>query len=80
MAGEMTLESLFLRPKEFYQDKSIELHIGKSALKIDPNQQRVEFSDGSLKYDHLVLTTGSKPRDLPITLVTKLKIYLLCEI
>ena len=65
MAGEMTLERLFLRPKEFYQDKSIELHIGKSALKIDPNQQRVEFSDGSLKYDHLVLTTGSKPRELP---------------
>ena len=64
MAGEMALERLFLRPKEFYQDKSIELHIGKSALKIDPNQQRVEFSDGSLKYDHLVLSTGSKPREL----------------
>ena len=65
MAGEMALERLFLRPKEFYQDKSIELQIGKSALKIDPNQQRVEFSDGSLKYDHLVLSTGSKPRELP---------------
>ena len=64
MAGEMALERLFLRPKEFYQDKSIELQIGKSALKIDPNQQRVEFSDGSLKYDHLVLSTGSKPREL----------------
>ena len=38
MAGEMVWK-LFLRPKEFYQDKSIELHIGKSALKIDPNQQ-----------------------------------------
>ena len=65
MAGEMALERLFLRPKEFYQDKSIELHIGESALKIDPNKQRVEFSDGSLKYDHLVLSTGSKPRELP---------------
>ena len=64
MAGEMALERLFLRPKEFYQDKSIELQIGKSALKIDPNQQRVEFCDGSLKYDHLVLSTGSKPREL----------------
>ena len=73
MAGEMALERLFLRPKEFYQDKSIELHIGKSALKIDPNQQRVEFSDGSLKYDHLVLTTGSKPRDLPNYIGRKIK-------
>ncbi len=73
MAGEMTLERLFLRPKEFYQDKSIELHIGKSALKIDPNQQRVEFSDGSLKYDHLVLATGSKPRELPPYIGRKIK-------
>ena len=39
MSGEMALERLFIRPKEFYQDKSIELQIGKSALKIDPNQQ-----------------------------------------
>ena len=36
----------FFDLEEFYhQDKSIELQIGKSALKIDPNQQRVEFSD-----------------------------------
>ena len=73
MAGEMSLERLFLRPREFYQDKSIELHIGKSALKIDPNQQRVEFSDGSLKYDHLVLATGSKPRELPPYIGRKIK-------
>ena len=73
MAGEMALERLFLRPKEFYQDKSIELQIGKSALKIDPNQQRVEFSDGSLKYDHLVLSTGSKPRELSPYIGRKIK-------
>jgi 3-phenylpropionate/trans-cinnamate dioxygenase ferredoxin reductase subunit len=73
MAGEMSLERLFLRPREFYQDKSIELHIGKSALKIDPNQQRVDFSDGSLKYDHLVLATGSKPRELPPYIGRKIK-------
>ena len=65
MAGEMTLERLFLRPKKFYQDKDIELHIGKQALKIDPNQKRVKFTDGNIDYDHLVLATGSKPRELP---------------
>ena len=73
MAGEISLERLFLRPREFYQDKSIELHIGKSALKIDPNQQRVDFSDGSLKYDHLVLATGSRPRELPPYIGRKIK-------
>ena len=65
MAGEMTLERLFLRPKEFYTEKNVELHIGKSALRIDPDQQIVEFNDGNLDYDHLVLATGSRPRDLP---------------
>ena len=73
MAGEMTLERLFLRPKEFYTEENVELHIGKSALRIDPNQQTVEFNDGNLNYDHLVLATGSRPRDLPHYIGGKVK-------
>ena len=73
MAGEMTLERLFLRPKEFYTEKNVELHIGKSALRIDPDQQIVEFNDGNLNYDHLVLATGSRPRDLPPYIGGKIK-------
>ena len=73
MAGEMTLERLFLRPKEFYTEKNVELHIGKSALRIDPDQQIVEFNDGNLDYDHLVLATGSRPRDLPPYIRGKVK-------
>lgn len=73
MAGEMALERLFLRPQEFYRDKNIELHIGKSAYKIDPNKKKVEFNGGSLHYDHLVLTTGSKPRELPRYIGLKIK-------
>ena len=60
----MALERLFLKPKEFYQDKGIELLIGQSALKINPIEQEIEFTDGILNYDHLVLATGSKPREL----------------
>ena len=73
MAGEMTLERLFLRPKEFYTEKNVELHIGKSALRIDPDQKIVEFNDGNLDYDHLVLATGSRPRDLPSHIGGKVK-------
>ena len=73
MAGEMALERLFLRPQEFYRDKNIELHIGKLAYKIDPNNKKVEFNGGSLHYDHLVLTTGSKPRELPRYIGLKIK-------
>ena len=65
MAGEMALERLFLRPKEFYHNESIELHIGKSALKINPDEQNINLFDRVLKYDQLVLTTGSEPRELP---------------
>ena len=73
MAGEMALERLFLRPQEFYQDKNIELRIGKTAYQIDPNKQKVEFNGGSLHYDHLVLATGSKPRELPDYIGLKIK-------
>ena len=73
MAGEMALERLFLRPQEFYQDKNIELQIGKSAYQIDPNKQKVDFNGGSLHYDHLVLATGSKPRELPDYIGLKIK-------
>ena len=73
MAGEMTLERLFLKPKEFYTEKKVELHIGKSALRIDPDQQIVEFNDGNLDYDHLVLATGSRPRELPPYIDGKVK-------
>jgi 3-phenylpropionate/trans-cinnamate dioxygenase ferredoxin reductase subunit len=73
MAGEMALERLFLRPQEFYQDKNIELRIGKTAYQIDSNEQKVEFNGGSLHYDHLVLATGSKPRELPDYIGLKIK-------
>jgi len=73
MAGEMTLERLFLKPKEFYQDKDIELLIGQSVLKINPSEQEIEFTKGVLKYDHLVLATGSKPRELPPYIGRKIK-------
>ena len=73
MAGEMTLDRLFLRPKEFYTEKNVELHIGKSALRIDPDQKIVEFKDGNLGYDHLVLATGSRPRNLPPYIGGKVK-------
>ena len=73
MAGEMTLERLFLRPKEFYTEKNVELHIGKSALRIDPDQQIVEVNDGNLVYDHLVLATGARPCDLPPYIGGKVK-------
>ena len=65
MAGEIALERLFLRAEEFYHKENIELHIGKTALKIDPKEQKVEINNSYLDYDNLVLATGSKPRELP---------------
>ena len=65
MAGEIGLDRLFLRAEEFYHKENIELHIGKTALKIDPKEQKVEINNSYLDYDNLVLATGSKPRELP---------------
>jgi len=57
--------SLFLYPDKFYADQSIELRLGRPALAIDRQRQRLEFENGEpLAYDHLLIATGSRPRPL----------------
>ncbi|MGR0162241.1 NAD(P)/FAD-dependent oxidoreductase [Paenarthrobacter nitroguajacolicus] len=54
-----------LRPASFYTDNDIELRTGVSATDIDRDNKAVTISDGTaLPYDHLVLATGSRNRQL----------------
>ncbi|MEM9966810.1 MAG: FAD/NAD(P)-binding oxidoreductase [Pseudomonadota bacterium] len=65
LLGEMAMERLFLRPREFYEDNQIDLQLGYRVQKIDVAAQSVTVSDEKLFYDDLVLTTGSSPNRLP---------------
>lgn len=65
LMGEMTRERLFLRPESFYSEQGIALRTGALVTAIDPSAQTVSLGDEVLRYDDLVLATGSEPRRLP---------------
>lgn len=65
LLGDMEQERLWLRAPGFYADQQISLRLGQRVTAIDRAAQTVTVADAVLRYDHLVLTTGSVPRRLP---------------
>ncbi|WP_333684005.1 NAD(P)/FAD-dependent oxidoreductase [Pontibaca methylaminivorans] len=68
LLGEMARERLFLRPESFYAEHAITLRLGQPVLAIDRAAQRVLLGGESIIYDQLVLTTGARPRQLPVAI------------
>ncbi|AXS42033.1 FAD-dependent oxidoreductase [Breoghania sp. L-A4] len=67
LAGELDAERLWLRPPEFYGTNSIALRTGVTVTGIDPAARTLSCGDTQiLDYDHLVLTTGTHSRSLPL--------------
>jgi nitrite reductase (NADH) large subunit len=67
MAGAVGLEELGMRPKEWYEERGIDLRLGVRVLEVNTEKQRVLGSDGkSVAYDKLVLATGSESFVPPI--------------
>ena len=65
LLGEMSKQQLLLRPESYYDDKNINLIIGKKALRIDRNLMEIELEDGvKLPYKKLFLGIGSSPKKL----------------
>ncbi|QJF52807.1 NAD(P)/FAD-dependent oxidoreductase [Roseobacter ponti] len=73
LMGEMTRERLFLRPESFYAEQGITLRTDARVTAIDPSAQTVSMGDEVLRYDDLVLATGSEPRRLPAAIGGDLK-------
>ena len=62
LAGRLSSERLLLRPASFYDQQSVNLHLGVRISKALPSRQVVECANGRrLSYDSLVLATGSSP-------------------
>jgi 3-phenylpropionate/trans-cinnamate dioxygenase ferredoxin reductase component len=67
LAGADDGGSIAYRPAAWYDEQSIELLLGVSATSLDAPSRRIGLSDGSsLRYGHLVIATGSRPRLLPM--------------
>jgi NADPH-dependent 2,4-dienoyl-CoA reductase/sulfur reductase-like enzyme len=67
LAGLAASESIAFREAGWYEQQAVDLLLGFPATALDPARHRVRLSGGSeLRYDRLVIATGSRPRTLPM--------------
>lgn len=66
LAGAVEEEALSFRPLNWYEQHGVELLLGHRAVRLDPGAHEVELEGGrALRYDQLLIATGSAPRRLP---------------
>jgi len=67
LAGKKSLDEFTVNPSAWYRDHHVELQLGTEVSAIDPAAHTVALPDGStLRYDKLLLATGSQSRRPPI--------------
>jgi len=67
VAGELTVDRLLIRPPAWYDEQNIDVRLSMAVLDVNPRERTVMLADGStLRYSKLALTTGSRPRCLPV--------------
>jgi NADPH-dependent 2,4-dienoyl-CoA reductase/sulfur reductase-like enzyme len=67
LTGELTGESLGFRRDAWYEDNAVDLLIDVRTTDLSTEERRVGLSDGTtLRYDQLLIATGSRPRALPM--------------
>lgn len=65
LAQEKPFERLYLRPREYWADKAVELLLGREVTAVDPAARQLTCADGStLNYGELIWATGGDPRHL----------------
>ncbi|MET9556690.1 FAD-dependent oxidoreductase [Streptomyces sp. NPDC006645] len=67
LTGKEERDSVFVHEPAWYAGHQVELHLGQTVTEIDRESRCVHLGDGSsVRYDKLLLTTGSEPRRLDI--------------
>jgi 3-phenylpropionate/trans-cinnamate dioxygenase ferredoxin reductase component len=67
LRGESGREQVYVHEEGFYAEHEIELRLGITVTHLDPSSRLLALDDGDpLRYDRLLLTTGSEPRRLSI--------------
>jgi 3-phenylpropionate/trans-cinnamate dioxygenase ferredoxin reductase subunit len=65
LAGEKEFERLYIRPRAFWEEKGVELLLGRSVVEVDPAAKLVTLDDGSTRsYGALIWAAGGDPRSL----------------
>ncbi|MFF0742479.1 NAD(P)/FAD-dependent oxidoreductase [Streptomyces sp. NPDC004111] len=67
LTGKAARESVFVQETGWYAANDVELHLGQSVERLDREARTVRLGDSTLiRYDKLLLATGSEPRRLDI--------------
>ena len=67
LQGEQSADKVYLRAESFYADRNITMKLNTTATAIDTAAKTVALNtDETLSYDHLLISTGSRPRKLSI--------------
>jgi 3-phenylpropionate/trans-cinnamate dioxygenase ferredoxin reductase component len=67
LLGSDERDSAFVHPKGWYDEHDVELRLSTRATALDPAAHEVELGgDERVRYDKLLLTTGSTPRRLDV--------------
>lgn len=65
LAQEKPFERLYLRPRDYWAEKQVELLLGREVTAINPKAREATCADGArLTYDNLIWATGGDPRRL----------------
>lgn len=65
LLGKADRDTVFVHDQEWYQRQEVSLRLGSPATAIDRAARRIQLADGTwLRYDKLLLSTGSAPRRL----------------
>ena len=68
LKGDFARERLFLKPEDWYTRNNVDSSLQTRVIKIDRTNRSVYCEDGSrVPYDALILATGSRPRQLPVS-------------
>jgi len=67
LAGKIGPEKLWLRPKEFYRERGVEMKLKTRIVGLDAKAKSITTESGKkISYDRLLLATGGKPFIPPI--------------
>ncbi len=68
LAGEAGEDALRYRAPDWYGDNAVDLLLGEATVALDPAARELTLARGGrLRYDQLLIATGSAPRRLPGT-------------
>ncbi|GGD60826.1 NAD(P)/FAD-dependent oxidoreductase [Erythrobacter arachoides] len=65
LSGDKPFERIMIRPEAFWAERAVELRLGTSVTRVDPEMKLVELSGGdTIEYGHLIWATGGDARRL----------------